>query len=198
MLKKLSKIKIGQFTAAIVFAIIGLCFLLLQKTPSLLAVSVGITLALFGFLFLSRCILSLKKNFSFAVKVAFAVISLACGVLTAIFGEASLVIVFSAISLILIVNSSFKLQFSFKLRFSAVDGWWALTAISALVILSSFLFLKIAPKSISASAIWLGITLLLDSVGNFISAIWAPKCKATEKAEIYYEVFNDVENFNKQ
>ena len=194
MLEKLKNIRWEYLILGAIASVFGLCFLFFQSSATTLTVIIGIFLALFGVGTACLCILGKSRGFGFVAKIVAAVLLFTSGVLGMAFNDAAVNIFVSAFCLLLIVDGAFKLQISIKSKILSVDGWWIITAISAAVIISAFLLAKIAPESTQGAAIWLGITMLADAVGNFLSIFWSAKCKTAGKAAIYYEVYKDIEN----
>ena len=193
MLEKLENTRWKYLLFGAIVFVIGLCFLFLQGSLNALTVLVGIIVALCGVALGSLCILGKKRGFAFAVRVSTAAVLFISGVLALAFNSSSFEVLVSGICLLITVDASFKLFISIKSKINSVNGWWIMTAISAAVILSAFLLIRILPDSTRASAIWLGITMLADASNNFLAAISTVRCKTAEKAAIYYEVYRDIE-----
>ena len=66
--------------------------------------------------------------------------------------------------------------------------------LSIAVIASSFALVGYMPSSTKVVSLRLGATLLALAALNILSAIWAAKCKTAEKAELYYEVYQDIKD----
>ncbi len=194
MLEKFKNTRWEHLILGAIIFVIGLCFLFFSKSLAALAVLVGIILALCGLSVGSLCILNKKRDFTFIVKISLASLLFVGGVLAIIFNKDSLNALIFAICLLLTVDASFKLYLSIKSKMNSVGGWWIMTAISTAVILSAFFLTKISPDSNTASAIWLGITMIADAADNVLSTVWWTRCKTAEKAAIYYEVYKDIES----
>ena len=191
MLEKLNFLKWRYWLAGSLIAVVGLCFLFFSSSPVALFVTVGIIIALLGLAVGALVIVQKKRDLIFALKLSFAVIFFAGGIVTSILNKASIGVLVSVICLLLIVDGAFKLQTSIKSKKYSIEGWWIIMIISVSVILSAFLLVRIFPKSYSGTAIWLGITLIADASANVLSSFWSAKCKTAERAEIYYEVYQD-------
>ena len=192
MLKKLKNIKWGYPVISILLAVIGACFITFNNSLTVLAISVGVILAVFGAIFGVVTISGKKRGFYFAVKIIFAVICLAAGIVTAVFRENSTEVLISLFSLLIIVDGSFKLNTSAVSKRYSVGGWWIMMILSAAIIASAFLLVERTPEKESLTTTVLGIIILADAVANLLSVFWVAKNESAEKAEIYYDVCQEI------
>ena len=196
MLEKIKKAKRSYIIVGTVLSVIGLCFLFLSSSATALTITVGIIVALFGAALGTVSITKKKTDFAFIVRIVFAVIYFAGGVLISIFSQSAFSVLCSVLCLMLIVDASLKLNMSLTAQRHYVRGWWAMMALSAVVIITAFIVGAYTPAKTNVTAILLGITALLAAGANFYAIFLTAKCKAAEKAEIYYEVYKDIENAN--
>lgn len=194
MLEKLKNIGWRYISAGAAASVIGLCFLFFQSSPSALTVMIGILFALLGACAACLCIFKKSKGASFVAKIVAAALFFTVGVLVIAFNDASFAVLTAALCLALTVNGAFNLHLSVRAKTLSVDGWWIITAISASVVISSFLLARISPESARGTAIWLGITALADAACSVLAAFWSARCRTAEKASIYYEVYKDIES----
>lgn len=194
MTEKIKKLRWRYAFLGALLAIIGFCFLFFSNSAVALTIIVGLFTALVGAAIGALCIMQKKRDFIFFVKLSVAILIFICGILTAVFNDKAFFVLSSVFCLLLTVDGAFKFLTSVKLKRYSVENWWILLAVSVCVVISSFLIARISPESIKATSIWLGITLIFGSSMNFLSALFAPKCKSAEKAEIYYEVYEDIQN----
>lgn len=194
MLKKLKNIKWGYPVISILLSVIGVCFIAFNNSLTVLAISVGVILAAFGAVFGVITISGRRRSFYFAVKIVFAVMCLAAGITTAVFRENSTEVLISLFSLLLIVDGSFKLNTSAASKRYSVSGWWIMMIISVAIIGSAFALVERTPAKESLTTTLLGIIIIADAVANLLSVFWAMKNESAAKAEIYYDVSQEIKN----
>lgn len=198
MLEKIKSLPLGYLIYGAVLLILGLCFLIFSGSPVALTVIIGLLIAAFGGAIMAISILKLQRGRDFVLKIIFASLCIAVGILTVILNDKAYSAVLWISCIATITDASFKLSTSAACKKYDVQGWWILAAVSLAVILSSFSLATFTPNSKTVSSIWLGITFLADIAANLISAVWLSKCKTAEKAELYYEVYRDIKDSPKE
>lgn len=197
MLGRIKNIKWGYVVIGLLLCAIGICFIAFNNSLTWLAITIGIILAVFGTVFGVLNIASKKRDFSFAVKIVFSIICLVAGIITAIFNKDSVDILIAVFCLLLIVDGSFKLNTAAMAKRYSVGGWWIMLAVSALVIVAAFALAKYTPEKISTATVLLGIIIMVDAISNLFATVWVTKYETAQKAEIYYEVHNSLEDGEK-
>ena len=154
----------------------------------MLAITIGVIMALTGIILGVLTIAKKSRGVGFAFKIIFSIICLVCGITTAIFNGGAIDVIISLFSLLLIVDGSFKLKTSAMSKRYSVGGWWVMLIVSVLIIVSAFMLTKTSPSSATVTAIWLGATIALDGLANIFSAYWASRYEKAEHKEIYEEI----------
>ena len=172
MLKKIKDFGWGYLLLGVVLAAVGICFIAFGDTFNILAVSIGIILAVFGILFGVVTLTGLRRGVLFALKIALAVICLVCGTVTAIVREPAISVITDVFCLLLIVDGSFKLQTSITSRRFRVFGWWLMLSLSVAVIVSAFILAKLSGDNTSATSVIIGIIITVDGIANVLTAFY--------------------------
>ncbi len=196
MLEKIKNIKWGYLVIGILLFAIGICFILFNNSLTVLAISIGVILGAFGIIFGVVTIAGKKRGFYFAVKIVFAVMCLAAGIITAVLKANSTEILISLFSLLLIVDGSFKLNTSAMSKRYSVGGWWIMMAVAVAIIGSAFALVERTPNKESLTTALLGIIIIADAIANMLSIFWVAKYESAKKAEIYYDVCREMKKTN--
>lgn len=189
-----SKIKWGYILIGLLLCMIGVFFIAFNKSVSLLSITVGIALSVFGTVYGILTIAHKSRGFTFAVRIVFSIICIISGIITAIFNEGAADILISVFCLLLIIDGSFKLNTAAMSKRFSVGGWWVMMILALLVIASSFFLLKFTPETIQICSTVLGITIIADALANFSSTVWVTKYENAEKTEFYHEVQNEIDS----
>ena len=152
--------------AALIYLILGLALVIWPGTACLvICYAVGILLMLYG---LAR-MLAQWSSLGFLSLVG--LVSLLLGLLLLIRTEAVLAVFGTVLGLIIMADSLIKLQISYQLRGSHI-GSARRNAICALVTFILGLLMLFNPfKAVNAMTIFIGASLLIDGVINFIIAL---------------------------
>ena len=172
MLKKLKDFGWGYILLGAVLAAVGICFIAFNNAFSVLAICLGIILAVFGILFGVVTLTGVGRGVAFALKIALAVSCLICGTVTAIVREPAISVITDIFCLLLIVDGSFKLQTSITSRKFRVVGWWLMLALAVSVIISAFLLAKLSGDNVSATSVVIGIIITADGIANLLTAFY--------------------------
>lgn len=198
MLEKIKNLPLGYLIYGAVLLILGLCFLIFSGSPVALTVIIGLLLLLLGGAIMAISISKLQRGRAFVLKIVFASICIAVGILTIIINDKAYASLLWISCIAIVTDGAFKLRTAASCKKYDVHGWWIAASVSLAVILSSFSIATFAPSSTIVASVWLGITFFADAASNFISAVWSSKCKTAEKAELYYEVYRDIKNSPKE
>ena len=188
-----SKIKWGYILIGLLLCMIGVCFIAFNKSLSLLAITVGISLSLFGTVYGIITIAHKSREFTYVIRIVFSIICIISGIITAVFSKSSVDILVSVFCLLLIIDGSFKLNTATMSKRFYVGGWWVMMILALLVIASSFILLKFTPESIQTCSTILGITIIADALANFSSTIWVTKYENAEKNKFYHEIQSKID-----
>ncbi len=152
--------------AALIYLILGLALVIWPGTACLvICYAVGILLMLYG---LARM---LAQWSSLGFLSLLGLVSLLLGLLLLIRTEAVLAVFGTVLGLIIMADSLIKLQISYQLRGSHI-GSARRNAICALVTFILGLLMLFNPfKAVNAMTIFIGASLLIDGVINFIIAL---------------------------
>ena len=194
MLEKIKNVKWGYLIIGILLLAIGICFIAFNDSLSVLAISIGVILSIFAVVFGVSTIACKKRGFNFAVKIIFAVICLAAGIVTAVFDKRSVEILISLFSLLLIVDGSFKLNTSAMSKRYSVKGWWVMMAVAVAVIVSAFILAERTPENQARATVLLGAIIIVDALANILSVFWVARYESAQKAEIYYDACQEIQN----
>jgi uncharacterized membrane protein HdeD (DUF308 family) len=194
MIDKIKNIKFGNAAYAVLLAVLGLCFLTFSTSSVTITVVIGILTVLLGGVSLALTILEPQRNRAFVIKIIFASLCIVCGATVAILNDKVFSLILFLMCITTATDGAFKLNLSLSCKKHEVGGWWIIAIPSAAIVLSAFILAGFTPDSNTASAAWLGVTLIALAALNVASAAWASKCKTAEKAEIYYEVYRDLKD----
>lgn len=197
MLDRIRNIKLGRVAFAVLLAILGLSFLIFCSSSVALTVIIGIFIALLGAVMLALDIIDPQRDRVFIMKIVISSLFIACGTVIAILNDKVFPFILFAVCIVVATDSAFRLKLSLSCKKHDVGGWWIIAIPSFLILLSAFLLTGFTPKSETAASVWLGITLLALAALDIISTIWSSKCKTAQKAEIYYEVYRDLKDSEK-
>ncbi len=200
MTKKESKW--GYILIGLLLIAIGMCFVTFRNSLTALAISIGVILSVTAIVYGTLTISKKDRSVRFAFRIIFSVICLVAGITTAIFNDATVAVMISVFSLLLIVDGSFKLNTAAMSKRYSVGGWWVMLIASALIILSAFILAKYPPESINDATVWLGVTIAADGLANIFSAYWTWRYEKAEHKEICDQISkkraeDDAENNNK-
>lgn len=187
MSKKLNKFMWGYPILAIILAAVGICLIALNNSLTALAITIGTILTVAGIILAIVAIANKNRGVSFAFKVIFAAVCIVCGVFTLIFNKNAVEIIISIFSLLIIIDSSFKLQTSAMSKRYGVVLWWVILALSVLTITGSFILLKFPFKSQEIASVWLGVIFIIEAVSNLLSALYVSAYEARRYHEAYID-----------
>lgn len=189
MLQKLKNVKWGYLLFALLFFAVGICFLIFndKELLSRAVLVIGILLSVFAGIYAVLTLANRPRGGVFFFRMLFAVLGIICGIVTAVFREGGVETVVTVIGLLLIIDGSFKLQTTILARRHRTPFWWFMMVCSALIIGSGFVIVKFFSSMYaghdSLLCILLGLSLILDGVGNLLSLFFIPAYEARMRAE---------------
>lgn len=190
--------KLGSLIIAAALLILGITFIIFKDSLKVLGVAVGIIVTLYGAFLGVSAVASKKRGFDFALKIAIGALLVIAGVTVAILNERAIGIFVTVVSLLLIVDASFKLNGAVMCKRFSVNAWWALVIPSLLVIAGAFFIIKYPPSAANVVSIIFGITLIVSAIGGILSIPFGAALERKREAEIYYNVYRkDMESTKK-
>lgn len=168
MTQKLKKFGWGYIILGIILATLGVCFIAFSGMLSILAVTIGITLAVFGIVFGVITLAKRERSVAFALRITFAALALIGGVVTAILNESAIGFIADIFCLLLIIDGAFKLKTAVLSKRYSLFGWWFMLAMSVAIISSSFIVTKLmtAYTESTTLTVIMGVIILVDGAAN--------------------------------
>ena len=190
MIEKLKNFKWGYVLISIFLSAVGICLLSFNDVLKNVAIAIGIVLVLFAIVYGTVVLAGRDRGVTFAFKIIFAAICLVAGTVVAILHSATVGIMISVFSLLLIIDASFKLQTAIMSKRYSVALWWVILALSVAVIVGSYFLIKadVSEDKIPTVSIWLGVTLLVDALANLLSAFYVTIYEKRQYTEIRGEM----------
>lgn len=167
MLSRLREFPFGYILIAVTVGAIGGCFIAFQSAFQILAISIGIILALYGILFGVAALVKPRRGVGFALKLGVSVICIVCGIVTAVMQDGAVMLIKDIFCLLLIVDGAFKLQTAIGALHRRLHIAWGLVAVSLLTIVPAFLLSKFVVGDEGVTAMLLGIVMIVAAIGNF-------------------------------
>ena len=172
-MEKIKNFRWGYILIALVLLLLGICFIAFTSALTVLAIGVGITLSVFGIIFGTLAVADKSRGVGFAFKLFFAILSIICGITTAIFNSGAVDVIISVFSLVMIVDASFKLYSSAISKRYYMAGWWIMTALATLTVGGGFYLIKYAPTdNVPLVSVLLGVIMIIDAIENVLAAIY--------------------------
>ena len=174
MLKKLKGFGWGYILIGLLLIAIGVCFISIQDAYETLAIVTGAIITVAGIGFGIYALMDKRRGVKFAIRLSVAVAALICGVVTMCVRQNAIEVIANILCLLLIVDGSFKLQLSILSRRPTYYGWWIVTTLSVVIIISAFLICKFTPNNPASLAVLSGIVITADGLLNILSAFFSP------------------------
>lgn len=190
MLEKLKNFKWGYPLLFLILLGIGICLISMKEALIALAITIGCTVAAAGIVIGVFAIAKKERGFNFVIKIIFGSSCLVAGIVTAAFNDASVEILISIFSLLLIIDASFKINTTAMAKRYSVPLWWIILSLAVLTVVGGFFLLKYTPEDIPTASLILGIVFIADSLSNLLSAFYVSAYENREKAEHYREFYS--------
>ena len=187
MLKAIKNFKWGYILITLVLAAVGICLITMSDALVTLAITIGCLLAASGIVIAIFAMVDKHRGVGFAMKIFLASLCLIGGIVTAIFNSASIEIIVSVFSLLLIIDASFKLNTTVMSKRYSLTLWWVMLALSVLIISASFIMIKYTPEKINVTSLILGVIFIVDSVSNFLNAFFVTAYEKRQREDILTE-----------
>lgn len=188
MRSKNIKFGIGYIFIAALLIAVGVCLMVFSDALKMLAITVGATVSIFSVIFAILTLANKDRGFAFGFKIALAVCTLAAGITSIICQEVLIKAIISVFSLIIIIDSSYKLNTTVMCKRYSVTAWWLPLIFSVIGIAGGFSFIKfLSADNLKLISILLGILAIVDAVSNILAPIFIPIYERQQKADMYYE-----------
>ena len=191
MIQKLKEFKWGYILLAMLFTLVGVLFIAFQGALTYLAVALGIILLIFGIVYAVLTISNTDRGVNFFFKIVFAVTAIICAIIVLVMRASAVDTISSVMALLLIIDASFKLHTAAMSKRYALFGWWFMIIVSTLTVIGGFTTIKYIRPDDPALPIVLGLTLIIDAVGNFFSAFFVSGYEKRLSESIYYNTINE-------
>lgn len=193
---KIQKFGWGYILLAIVLVALGICFISFNNSFDVLAISFGVITTVSGIAWGVHTLAKRERSLKFAVKIIVCVALIVSGVITMISRKDAVNIMIDILSLLIIIDGSFKLQTSIKSKKYSVAFWWIMLTVAVAVIISAFLVVKITFSKPQNMSIIFGLVTILDGISNFCSAFFYTASENKQAVAIFEEVkdFNNSKN----
>ncbi len=173
MLEKIKKFSWGYVLIGVLLLAVGICFISMQDAFTALAIAMGIILAVVGIGFLVNAFVCKGRGVVFGLKIAFAVIAIVCGIVTALTRDSAILVIANIFFLLLIIDGAFKLQLAIMSKRYSFFGWWIILSVSVTVIICSFLLCKFTPENPATLTVLSGILFAVDGINNLLASFWS-------------------------
>lgn len=197
MLEKLKKFGWGYVLLFALLVAVGICLIAFNNTLEIVALIMGIIMIIFGIVLFVLTLADARRGVKFALKITLSAVALVCGVVTAIFRSGAVEILVSLIALFLIIDGSFKLQTTSLSKRYNLAIWWLILIPAVLTILGGFIAMRISPSvsdKLPTISVILGITSIVDGIGNLLSSFYITKYESVRKEEILDEYLVEATN----
>ena len=190
MIEKLKNFKWGYVLISAFLCAVGICLISFNDVLKNVAIAIGVVLVLFAIVYGTIVLAGKDRGVTFAFKIIFAAICLVAGTVVAILHSATVAIMISVFSLLLIIDGAFKLQTAIMSKRYSVALWWVILSLSVAVIVGAYFLIKaeVNADRIATVSIWLGITILVDALANLLSAFYITIYEKRQHTEIRGEI----------
>jgi len=173
MLEGSKKFPWGYIILGTLLMTVGICFIIFNTASTVLAVIIGITLAIFGILCGVLTLAESERGLKFVIRIIFSVMAIISGVVVAILNSAAIPIISDMFCLLLITDGAFKLQTAIQSKRVSAFGWWFMLMLSLLIIISTFITNKYSTLAEDGVlTVVLGIIIAVDGFSNLTSSFY--------------------------
>jgi uncharacterized membrane protein HdeD (DUF308 family) len=183
MLEKIKSFGWGYVLIFIILSAIGIAFIAFRELLTALAIAIGIILIFAAAALAVSAIANRNRGVSFSLKIFFAVCVLIAGAVCVIFNAKAASVIVSLISLVLIIDSSFKLHTAAMSKRYSLPLWWMILVLSVPVIAAAFVMIKYPPENQALTSVLTGVTIIIDAISNLLSAFYLSACERKEKKD---------------
>lgn len=189
MLERWKRFPWGYPLLFLLTASLGVLFLLFRETLPILAISIGVILILFAILFAVCTMADPARGALFGLKMVLAVLVLAAGIVVLIARAATMNVILSLFTFLILLDGAFKLQTTVLSRRYRLFGWWILLSLSLVLILGAgLLFREVEQVAADTAAVLLGLLLIVDGVANLLTAFFLTGYESRLRAQLLTEL----------
>lgn len=167
MQKKVKTVSWGSILLGALLIVVGICFICFNNTFDILAVVMGILLAVFGVIYGVLALTSRSRNMLFAIKIVVSILAIVGGIVTAVVRSNAIGIISNVFFLLLIVDGAFKLHSAISHIRLYSPRFWIMITMSVVIIVYAFLMAKLEPTG-SLLSVLTGVLILLDGIMNYL------------------------------
>ncbi|MCQ2414382.1 MAG: DUF308 domain-containing protein [Clostridia bacterium] len=189
MIRKLKDFPWGYLLFALLLGGTGACFLAFSENellPTAILI-VGILLTVFSILYGVLSLSKKDRSVRFFLRMVYTGLALIGGIVTIVFNDAAVETVVALVGLLLVVDGSFKLQTAIHLKRYHSFFWWLMVVCAVLPILGGFFLSKYygaAAESDQTLSILLGLTVVIDALGNLLTAFAQPYIEKSVRNDV--------------
>lgn len=193
MLKKLKGFEWGYVIVSITLALMGICLLAMSNALKAMAITIGCIVIAGGIALGILALVDKRRSIGFAFKIFFAVSCLVAGILTLIFNNGAVEIIIAVLALLLIIDSSFKLNTTIMSKRYLLPLWWIELALAVATIIISFIMIKFTPENLATASVIMGIAFIIDAIANILSPFFIYVYRARQKSESLAEAKSELD-----
>lgn len=158
---------------AVVIAMLGVCFIAFSSIIEYLAYAIGIFVIIGAAALGTATIMGKKHDFLFFLKIVFSVCCIATGILAILFNEYAAGVICIVFSSAVAIDGSVKLGTAIRSNRYSVPGKTVAAVIAILTVAVALAMVRFTPYDISDTnikkcSVIIGISFILDAIGNFI------------------------------
>lgn len=189
MLERWKRFPWGYPLLFLLTAALGVLFLLFRETLPILAISIGVILILFAILFAVCTMADPARGARFGLKMMLAVLVLAAGIVVLIARDATMNIILSLFTFLILLDGAFKLQTTVLSRRYRLFGWWILLTLSLMMILGGGLLFRVVERvEDETAAVLLGLLLIVDGIANLLTAFFLTGYESRLRTQLLAEL----------
>lgn len=193
MLKKLKGFERGYVIVSITLALMGICLLAMNNALKAMAITIGCIVIAGGIALGIFALVDKRRSIGFAFKIFFAASCLVAGILTLIFNNGAAEIIIAVLALLLIIDSSFKLNTTIMSKRYLLPLWWIELALAVATIIISFIMIKFTPENLATASVIMGIAFIIDAIANILSPFFIYVYRARQKSESLAEAKSELD-----
>ena len=166
----------GYLLLGFLVSAVGICFILLRETFTILALAMGIIIIIFSLVLFSQALLDKRRGFFFVCKLVVGLSGIACGIISLIVQSGIVYILSNIIYLLLIIDGAYKVGSAFHSQKYYLIRFWITLAIGAALVVCAFLMSKYEISQESDGdmlhGFLTGALLVGDGILNFLYAFF--------------------------
>ena len=197
MKEKLKNFKWGYAIIAFILLLIGVFLIVFTETLKVVAITIGVILSVAAIVMSILTLAKKERGVKFGFKIAFEVMVLIAGLVSAIFYGFTINVMISVFSLLLIIDASFKLHTTAMCKRYSLPLWWVLLSIAVLTIIGGYFFIRSdftfteggeITAQMKLLSILLGICFILDAASNILTPFFVSAYEKALKVDVLSEL----------